>query len=397
MPLTGGNPNTNLRQQLRMSLFNARSLANKLPELHYLLYDSDIDCFCITETWLSDHFADALLDPKQCYNIIRCDRTSGRNGGGVIALVKRKFSVISIDLNRSHPGTELACFDLTDCLTPIRVVVVYRPPSSCFHSDVITPLAAMTDLIACLDTAINKHGPTVILGDFNCPEIDWQSMRCSSELCHRLLYNFTVYNGFSQCVTQPTRQANILDIVLTNDTLLMSRIEVAPPFSTSDHCVVDIDLLFSDGRCAEQVSNSAKRKIYLWKNGDYKGMKMFLSCYKWDDVFMYNFTVDDLWHAFREVIDYAVSVYVPCKYVNCNNSYTKPLHKYPRNIRDLITRKRCIWRQHRRFPTDKALADKYVSINNECRAAIRDFEVQQERSVIESGNSGRFLITLTVS
>lgn len=63
----------------RCCLFNARSLVNKLPELHYTLYSNvDIDCFLITETWLHDEIPDGLLDPQSNYSIIRCDRSGAR-------------------------------------------------------------------------------------------------------------------------------------------------------------------------------------------------------------------------------------------------------------------------------------------------------------------------------
>ena len=128
----------------------------------------------------------------------------------------------------------------------------------------------------------------------------------------------------------------------------------------------------------------------MWKNADYKGMISFLSSCKWDDVFMYHFTADELWCAFREVIDHAIETYVPFKKVNSNRCVSKPLHKYPRHIQRLIARKRCLWRQHKHYPTDKLLAEKYTGINNECRAAVRNFEVQQENNVIQSKNSGSF-------
>ena len=109
-----------------MSLLNARSIVNKLPDLHYLMYHSNIDCLCITETWLSHEITDALLDPDDCYNIIRCDRLGGR-GGGVAVLVRHGFTAVPVDLCQDHSGTELICFDLTDCVVPVRVLVVYRP------------------------------------------------------------------------------------------------------------------------------------------------------------------------------------------------------------------------------------------------------------------------------
>ena len=60
---------------LRCVMFNARSVVNKLGELHELLYDgATADCFCITESWLHDEISNGLLDPKSMFSIFRCDR-----------------------------------------------------------------------------------------------------------------------------------------------------------------------------------------------------------------------------------------------------------------------------------------------------------------------------------
>jgi len=106
----------------------------------------------------------------------------------------------------------------------------------------------MQQLTDCLEVNPYKRGLTIILGDFNCPDIDWQTLSCSTDLCHTLFYDFVVGNGFSQCVTEPTRQCNIVDLVLVNDPFIISRTNITSPFSISDHNTVNIDIL-----CARQL------------------------------------------------------------------------------------------------------------------------------------------------
>ena len=60
-----------------ITLINARSLVNKLPELHILLYDKTYgghDCICVTESWLHAELLDGFLDPLSSYDIFRNDR-----------------------------------------------------------------------------------------------------------------------------------------------------------------------------------------------------------------------------------------------------------------------------------------------------------------------------------
>ena len=85
---------------LSCCLFNARSLRNKLSDLHFLLASNQFSCIFICESWLSDDVTDAMLTGRFDYNVHRYDRTYS-NGGGCCVLVKRlvkctrvKFSAI---------------------------------------------------------------------------------------------------------------------------------------------------------------------------------------------------------------------------------------------------------------------------------------------------------------
>ena len=54
-------------------LINARSIANKLSALHYLLYDTSIDMCFINETWLHDGISSGVLDPKCEFTVLQKD------------------------------------------------------------------------------------------------------------------------------------------------------------------------------------------------------------------------------------------------------------------------------------------------------------------------------------
>ena len=372
---------------MRFCLFNARSLLNKLPELHYLLYNDDnIDCVCVTESWLNVEISDGLLDPRSLYTIIRCDRDISR-GGGVCVFIKKHIRVLKVELQCDYFGVELVCFDLAEFSVPYRVFVVYLPPAP--HSlvkDGASKPEITRLLVDCIEGNLTRFGPNVILGDFNCPDINWQAMSCCSEPCHNILYDFVMFNGLTQCVTSPTRLSNVLDLVLVSDPLLVSAIEVAPPFSTSDHNAINFEILYSK---SSQSSGRFHRKQFLWKLGDYDSLCDFLACYDWNTLFTYNLTVDSLWRAFREVLDNAIDLFVPYKYV-CYDNAARSSHKYPRQIRDLITRKRCIWRARKRDPSNETLTVHYKNIAKECKTAIHDFELRMESNVIDAKNSGEF-------
>ena len=52
-----------------------------------------------------------------------------------------------------------------------------------------------------------------------------------------------VENGFSQLVTEPTKQSNILDLVLCNEALLVSDVNVLSPIGGSDHASIQFKVI----------------------------------------------------------------------------------------------------------------------------------------------------------
>ena len=376
-------------RQCRMHccLFNARSVCNKLPELHHVLYSRSMDCVCVTESWLSEDIPVGFLDPECAYTTIRCDRSRNK-GGGVCVFIRKSFSVLKYDLKQPPSVAEIVCFDVLNLSARYRIFAVYCPPSSCVRN-INQPSKCMSELITCLEVNQDKHGINIIFGDFNCPDINWVSMTCSSDPCSNLLYDFVVCNGLTQCVSSPTRLSNILDLVIVNDPLVISSIEVNAPFSTSDHNIVDVDILYS---AKSTALYDGLRKQYLWQSGDYVGLNEHLGSINWDNVLAYNLTVDNLWTAFTEILDHAIELFVPHKYVKmdqnrCSRSNNR---KYPQHIREFVARKRCLWRHYKRDPTDDRRATLYKTVAKECRSAIHEFELSAEKKIIDAGNSGQF-------
>ena len=181
-------------------LFNARSLRNKLPKLHHLIYSSDPSLYFITETWLTEDVTDRLLDPNDHFNIIRHDR-QGRIGGGVCALVPKQFRYSTIDIDRDDlltSGCEIICFVIHN-INKIRYkfTLVYKPRNrlnSIIEQSRATALAQTLHKHCDVDT----HG--IVLGDFNLPGIDWLANSFKSDGIHNVLYDCFSTLGLSQFV-----------------------------------------------------------------------------------------------------------------------------------------------------------------------------------------------------
>ena len=363
---------------------NARSIKNKLPELHYLLYCSDVDCVFITESWLSDDFTDGLLDPNEQFTIFRKDRCE-HSGGGVCVLIRRQLQAKRVNLSMLDLHVELLCVDIFSIMNSYRFFIAYRPPDNSCVYDHISCHDYMRYTVDCIERYSNSKGPTFVVGDFNCPDINWNSGSMPSNGVSLLLYTFATVNGFVQAVGMPTRGKNLVDLVLINQPLYLSAISVEQPFSSSDHNTVSFNVLYD---CAATSSHNKPQRKYLWKKGDYKAMSQYLCSYDWSHMMSTNFTADDLWGAFCAVLNAAVDLFVP--HIVLRDKLRHRLYKYPRSIRVLFTRKQCLWRQLRSSPNDVNLTSAYKRLVHECRVAVRNFECERETRVIESQNIGTF-------
>ncbi len=64
----------------------------------------------------------------------------------------------------------------------------------------------------------------MIIGDFNCPNIDWASM--NGDRGGNRLIEMAEDAFLTQIVTQPTRENNIIDLVFTSDPDLVRDLKV---------------------------------------------------------------------------------------------------------------------------------------------------------------------------
>ena len=228
-------------------LFNARSLCNKLYELHASVQHDNHAIYAICETWCHDGITNAMLCPPD-YSVVRKDRNTGV-GGGVLFLIHRSVRYARVQLENRFSGLEVAVIDVL-IPKPHRLMCCYSPPDH--------PM--LGELFSCLSLYAAVNYPVTILGDLNFPQFDWSTLVCPNTADYIALQNFVLNNGFFQLVTEPTRERNILDIVLTNTVLSVPYVSIAEPFSNSDHCSVEVSLA---GKCNQPadatVSFSFKR------------------------------------------------------------------------------------------------------------------------------------------
>ena len=128
--------------------------------------------------------------------------------------------------------------------------------------------------------------------------------------------------GFHQFVKSPTRNGNILDLVLCNNPLLVTYVCVEEPFLLSDHCAVVVKLncsIISDvdiGACTNIRSSKSKfkqcrKKLQLnWDKTNWLGLNAFLADCDWDKLLDFSDS-DELVSSFYATVSAGIGTFVP--------------------------------------------------------------------------------------
>ena len=95
--------------------------------------------------------------------------------------------------------------------------------------------------------AKSNSAVSIMLDDFNLPNICWYNLALScNDGLHNNFHEFVLHNDLSQFVKEPTRNNNILDLLLTSHPNLFRPILIQSSKGNSDHHVVFFQFLSSN-------------------------------------------------------------------------------------------------------------------------------------------------------
>merc|ERR1712055_981626 len=190
----------------------------------------------LTETWLDNTVEDVV--EIEGYNLFRGDR-NGKIRGGTAIYLHNKIEANKI-CEMSYEKCEMVAIMIPEIQT--LNIVIYRPPDT--KSSAFNPI--LIELQRILQT-LEKPDPTIILsGDFNFPFVKWKRLSdnsCSWEYKTHTNARTDEKNQL-QLIEESTRKNNTLDLMFTNETNLVTMIEVNN-FNHSDHNKVEITTNYS--------------------------------------------------------------------------------------------------------------------------------------------------------
>ncbi|KAF8368879.1 hypothetical protein PRIPAC_86708 [Pristionchus pacificus] len=263
---------------------NIRSILNEVNHscLKSQLEANEYFVYCFTESWLRKTDPDGAIigSFSSNYCVMRCDR--GKKRGGESKLDSHEILVVDLRV-----GTESA-----------RIILLYRVPA--------LSQACSEHIWEKLDDYTKCAHPTVIVGDFNLPEIKWPKTTQH-------------YSGASA------------DFIKCCDEIGLN-VEQLPNYGNSDHSAFSFQLLLApEEQRAKYVKN--------FRKADYGKINTLLANIDWNAFFEIKMTVNEMYERFITLLDEIIEKYIPLMRID---STGKPM---PDHIHRLSKRRHLAWSQ----------------------------------------------------
>ena len=159
------------RKRLKLMYTNIDGVLSSRLELEDYLKEEKPEIVCLTETKLND---ETNINFAKNYNIWRRDRR-GKGGGGTMVMIKKELMVDQVLYGEGK--AELISVKLKINEKELTVIVVYVPPKTGSWTkqehDIMTE-----DVLQNLTKILKERKRVILVGDFNCKEINWENYEC---------------------------------------------------------------------------------------------------------------------------------------------------------------------------------------------------------------------------
>ena len=296
------------------------------------------------------------------YKVFRKDRCQVKEGkcGGVILYVKEEivsYEYYELSLIKSE---SIWVKIKVDKNTELLVGTCYKSP--------VSDSLELKELYDAIAQGAKKQ--VLIMGDFNFPHINWDTLESDSDgsqFRDLLLDNYLV-----QHVKEPTRNDNILDLVITSDVNMVDKMQVIEHLGNSDHNILLWKLI-----CNVEITDN-KIHVRQYNKANYEEMRNFLAEVEWNTEFQ-ELDVDGMWGKFCSIIHSAIDKFVPLafnkkkKFPKWMNRVSKCARKYKskmwyryrqsKTYNDLVEYKRAQNRAVKEYRKAKKLFEKNLTKN----------------------------------
>ncbi len=284
-------------------------------------------------------------------------------------LVHNDLSVSDVKSNSYEGCVETLWLKLHTKSHCLKVGLIYRSPLSTEISDI----ALLSELIS----ESNKYkGDLILVGDFNLPCLFESNLPNSLPEKYQKFLNVFSEVGLHQKVDSPTRQDNILDLILSTDIGLVTNLRIMEPFSTSDHNKICFNLNMTNNL-------TSNVKYFDYEKGNYDGMNDFLCSVDWDTLLV-DSDVEEMWETFTHFMQYAIEIYIP------RREHGNPMRTHWSNsTKRAYQYKRKLWKKYSKNRSD--LAKKlYKTAANYAKEKSKIDLAKVEQKILSSKNIRQF-------
>ena len=230
--------------------------------------ESNAPFIALTETHLKPEILDSEVKIDG-WSLYRTDRGPGKSHGGVAIYLRNDLIG---QLVTSHSNSMCETLVVKVKTLNLIIICVYRPPNSTVEAFEETLNVCQNSINRVTDSD-PKVKDVLMLGDFNLPFISWpkgeiyqkEVAKKSGEKQQAVkLVNFVERNFLENYVNTATRGKNVLDLVFTNNHLLVNSYTTTVNKKMSDHYLLTIALNFTYNAQIKKkkVTNPYTTKVY---------------------------------------------------------------------------------------------------------------------------------------
>jgi ribonuclease P/MRP protein subunit RPP40 len=349
-------------EKIKVFFTNARSIVGKMSELKATISVHKPDILAITETWTNDSIGDDFLKINGYEIIERNDRkdTGGGRGGGILIYVRT-----DIGAWREEPETsfnQCAMVKLKCKYGEVKLAVVYRSPNSIRTND-----DALCEWIR------SMRGNSIIIGDFNFPDIDWQNGSAGTR--GRSFFETINDKFMHQHVEAKTHdRGNILDLIISSSEELVNEVGCEGKLGTSDHEIISF--------CIRNETNKREEpKTYRDFSRANVGEMRGTMQRNWHEI-MAEMSVNQMWEEITNTVNRAIEDHVPLRK---RKNHVAPKW-FNNDIRKCIEQKKRAWNQWKKLGRvgDR---DEYKKLEKETKKKVKNSKKNYEKKVAKMAKS----------
>ena len=255
------------------------------------VYELKPDIVAITESWTHNDITEAILKLNGYEVIGRSDRTDTQKGrGGGILIYSRLPHVFENVKSRTEQVVHatMSLYQSVD----IQLHVFYRSPNSSTEVN--------EDILKYIETIPEN---SILIGDFNHPEIDWPTLSCTQSPGNGFLdkVNDKFLNQHVTFPTNLTPQPNggmtstVIDLVLTDNDNLIASVTPVGHLGASHHTMIMVEVV------VPSKSNETSELVPDYRKADFDAMREKTAAVDWQTQ-LDPLNAQDSWTFFKETV-----------------------------------------------------------------------------------------------